>query len=310
VSAARAGWDPRNIPSQHGRVYLVTGANAGLGFFSSEQLARAGAHVIMSGRNPKRLAAARAALIRRVQGASVESLLLDTSNLGSVRAASATVGARQRLDGVLLNAGIVHPPAERTLTRDGVEIVFATNVLGHFALAGSLLPALRRASGGRMVWLGSMSTSMWRYRPEDPQLERGYTPWRAYVQSKVATQALGLEADRRLRAAGVPVASVIAHPGYSVGGRTAGIPGVNTPSRLKRFGANLQAPITQSKEHGAWAPVRALTDPAAAGGSAWGPGWVMKGMPRPARVAPVSRDEAPAAELWSFCEQTAGVRWP
>ncbi|HAS32474.1 MAG TPA: dehydrogenase, partial [Microbacterium sp.] len=205
-----------HLPDLTGRTYLVTGSNAGLGYFSCEHLVRAGADVIMSARNPARLAAARAALFRRVPEAAghdaVESLVIDTSNSGSLRAAAATLRSRGALDGVLLNAGIVHPPKRRTLTRDGNELVFATNVLGHFALAGELLPALA-AAGGRMVWVGSMSTSMWRYDPVDPQLSEGYTPWRAYVQSKIATSSLGFEADRRLRGADVAVASVVAHPG-------------------------------------------------------------------------------------------------
>ncbi|MDX2377942.1 SDR family NAD(P)-dependent oxidoreductase [Microbacterium sp. LRZ72] len=308
MSAAR--WNPRDLPDQGGRVFLVTGANAGLGYFSCEQLARAGAHVVMSGRHPNRLAAARAALVRRVPGASVETMLLDTSNLGSIRAAAASIGARERLDGLLLNAGVVHPPAQRKVTADRNEVVFATNVLGHFALAGSLLAPLARAGGGRMVWLGSMATSLWRFDPADPQLVEGYTPWRAYVQSKVATQLLGFEADRRLRDAGMPVQSVVAHPGYSVSGRTVGIRGVNEPTLKSRFVGNLQAAVTQSKEHGAWVPVRALLDPAAESGSFWGPTLVSRGVPRPAVAAGVSRDRERAARLWDFCEETAAIHWP
>ena len=289
----------------------MTGSNAGLGYFASEQLARAGAHVIMSGRNPNRLAAARAAIGRRVPDASVETLLLDTSNLGSVRAAAASVGGRARLDGVLLNAGIVHPPRTREVTADGNELVLATNVLGHFALAGALLPVLERAdTPARMVWLGSLSTAMGSYDPVDPQLEENYSPWRAYVQSKVIVQALGFEADRRLRARGLPVRSLVAHPGYSVSGRTPGIRGVNEPSRGSRFVDNLQAAVTQSKERGAWAPVRALIDPDAEGGTFWGPKGGMKGMPRSARPAALTADPERGARLWAFCEEATAVQWP
>jgi NAD(P)-dependent dehydrogenase (short-subunit alcohol dehydrogenase family) len=304
----RAEWNPRQLPDLTGRTYAVTGATKGLGFFSCEQLARAGAHVVLTGRHPNRLVTARAALVGRVPDASVETLLLDTSKLGSVRAAAASLGARGGLDGLLLNAGVVHPPRARE-TVDGNELVFATNVLGHFALAGELLKslAIRR---GRMVWVGSMSTSMWKYDPVDPQLVTGYSPWRAYVQSKVGTAALGFEADRRLREAGVPVRSLVAHPGYSMGGRTAGIRGVNEPSRVKRFVAHLQSPINQSKEHGAWALVRALTDPDAVGGEFWGPGLVSRGEPRRARAAALTRDPEVADRLWRLCEEATGVRWP
>jgi NAD(P)-dependent dehydrogenase (short-subunit alcohol dehydrogenase family) len=309
--ARTQAWDPDQLPDLTGRTYLVTGANAGLGYFSTEQLARAGARVYMTGRSPNRLKAARAAVRRRFPDAAdrVETLLLDTSNLGSVRAAAATIGGRGPLDGLLLNAGIVHPPKTRESTADGHELVFATNVLGHFALAGALLTRLAAASG-RMVWLGSMSTSLWRYDPVDPQLLENYTGWRAYVQSKVATAAIGFEADRRLRAAGVPVTSVVAHPGYSTSGRTPGILGVNSPTRSTRFADNLQVAITQSKEHGAWTLVRALVDPDIQGGEFWGPRFGSKGEPHRGTAAKITRDPEIAARLWGVCEDATGVRWP
>jgi NAD(P)-dependent dehydrogenase (short-subunit alcohol dehydrogenase family) len=310
---ARPAWDPLHLPDLTGRTYLVTGSNAGLGYFSSEQLAAAGARVIMTGRNPNRLAAARSAVHRRVPDAAsaarVDTLLLDTSNLGSVRAAAASVRARGKLDGVLLNAGVVHPPAEREATPDGHEVVFATNTLGHFALAGELLTPLAAALG-RMVWLGSMSTSLTPYDPVDPELTGNYSPWRAYVQSKVGTAALGFEADRRLRAAGIPVASVVAHPGYSTSGRTRGILGVNQPSRGKRFADNLQAPFSQSKEHGAWSLVRALVDPTVEGGQLWGPQFGTKGPPALQKPSAFTSSTELGARLWEFCEEATGVRWP
>ena len=309
---ARPEWDPERLPDLTGKTYLITGSNAGLGFFSSEQLARAGATVIMTGRNPNRLSAARAAIYRRSPDAAergtVETMLLDTSNMGSVRAAAASVRSRKKLDGLLLNAGIVHPPKERRTTADGNEIVFATNVLGHYALAGELLLPLAAALG-RMVWLGSMSTSMWAYDPVDPQLTTGYTAWRAYVQSKVATTSLGLEADRRLRATGVPVSSLVVHPGYSASGRTVGIRGVNEPTRMTRFVDNLQLPITQSKEHGAWVLVRALVDQSVASGEFLGPRFVATGQPRRATPSRVTRDLDIADRLWTLCEETTRVRW-
>lgn len=305
----RQAWD---LPDLSGRAYLITGANAGLGYFSSEHLVRAGATVVMTGRNPNRLAQARAAVRRRLPEADperVESLLLDTSNLGSVRAAAASARARTKLDGLLLNAGIVHPPTSRETAPDGSELVMATNALGHFALAGELLTTLA-AAGGRMVWLGSMSTSLTPYDPVDPQLTEGYTGWRAYVQSKVAATALGFEADRRLRDAGVDVMSVVAHPGYSTSGRTPGIVGVNSPSRASRFVDNLQAPISQSKQQGAWPLVHALTAEGVSGGDYWGPYTGMRGKPRRQTASKVTRDPDVAERLWRFAEETTGVLWP
>ncbi len=307
----RDAWNPESLPDLTGRRYLVTGSNAGLGYFSSEQLVRAGARVVMTGRNPNRLSTAKAAVLRRVEEAEgrVETLILDTSNLGSVRSAAASAAASGPLHGLLLNAGIVHPPRTREATSDGVELVFATNALGHFALAGELLVPLAR-SQGRIVWLGSMSTTISPYDPVDPQLTEGYSAWRAYVQSKVAATALGFEADRRLRAAGVPVGSLVAHPGYAIGGRTPGIVGVNEPSKLKRFVDNLQGPMTQSKEHGAWPLVRALVDPDAEGGEVFGPRFGTRGEPRAVKPSKITTDAAIATRLWEFCERAARVEWP
>ncbi|MDQ1135359.1 NAD(P)-dependent dehydrogenase (short-subunit alcohol dehydrogenase family) [Microbacterium sp. SORGH_AS 1204] len=305
---ARTDWDSRNLPDLTGKTYLVTGATRGLGYFACQQLAAAGAHVVLTGRNPNRLVDAKSAVKRSNPDAAIETLLLDTSNMGSVRAAAATVRARGRLDGLLLNAGVVHPPKQRQVV-GGHELVFATNVLGHFALAGELLKPLA-AARGRMVWVGSMSTSIWAHLPTDPELVEGYTPWRAYVQSKAATTSLALGADKRLRAHGVPVQSLVAHPGYSTSGRTRGVRGVNEPSRLTRFVDNLQAPITQSKEQGAWALVRALVDPRADGGAMYGPALIARGAPRVATPARRTRRSELGADLWRACETATHVRWP
>ncbi|GGH44598.1 SDR family NAD(P)-dependent oxidoreductase [Microbacterium album] len=313
-----AAWDPARLPDLSGRMYLITGANAGLGYFASEQLARAGAHVVLSGRNPNRLAAAHDAIEARVPGASVETLLLDVSNPGSVRAAAASVRgglfSRARLDGVLLNAGIVHTPRRRQLTRDGRELVFATNALGHFVLAAELLTTLAKSSSrnrsARMVWLGSVSTHLRTPDPTDIQLEGRYDAWRAYVQSKVVVHALGIEADARLRDADVPVQSVVAHPGYSIGGRTPRVQGVNEPSRWKRIRDGFQSPWSQSKERGAASLVRALVDPAVRGGEYWGPRFLTHGLPVRQRPSRVAADPDVRRRVWEECERLAGIEWP
>jgi hypothetical protein len=160
-----------------------------------------------------------------------------------------------------------------------------------------------------MVWLGSMSTRMGAYRPTDVQLEDSYSGWKAYVQSKVAVQALGFEADARLRDAEVPVESVVAHPGYAIGGRTETITGVNEPSRWKRFRDGLQAPIATSKERGADAIVRALVDPGISGGEYWGPRMFGRGTERQ-RPSATSVDPELRAELWERCEKLSGETWP
>ena len=180
-------------------------------------------------------------------------------------------------------------------------------------LGAELLVSLARSATARwtprMVWLGSMSTRMGSYRPTDLQLEASYSPWRAYVQSKVAVQALGFEADARLRDAEVPVESIVAHPGYAIGGRTETITGVNEPGRWKRWRDGLQAPIAQSKADGANAIVRALVDPDISGGEYWGPR-LFSGSTERQKPSATSLDPQLREELWQQCEELAGITWP
>ena len=304
-------WYPAAMPSQAGKRYLVTGANAGLGFFTAARLAGAGAHVVLAGRRPERLEAAMAAIRGARPEASVEPLVIDVASLDSVRAGAARLLHRPPLDGIVANAGIVHTPATRLESPDGNELVLATNVLGHFALFARLLPHL--ASGARIVTLGSLSSRLSTFRIDDlQQLERGYDSWRAYAQSKIAAQVFAFELDRRLRAATAPtrpapVSSVVAHPGYSVGGRTPRVPGVNEPSNGKRFRDALQAAWAQGKHRGAEVPLHALTAPGVEGGQFWGPRWSTKGEPTLQAPTRTSTDAAIGARFWAFAEDATGT---
>ena len=301
-------WYPLPLPPLTGRRYLVTGANAGLGFFIAARLAGAGAHVVLSGRSPERLDAAAAAIRGARPAASVETLVMDPSSLDYVDAGADRLLTDAPFDGMVANAGMVHTPWGRLVSPDGNELVLATNMLGHFALFGRLLPYL--APGARIVSLGSLSTRLSTFRVDDLQLERGYDAWRAYAQSKIAAQAVAFELDRRLRAAGLPVLSVVAHPGYSIGGRTPTVPGVNEPTTAKRFADALQGAWAQGKHRGAELPLHALTAPGIEGGEFWGPRYLVKGDQTRQRPTRVSTDPAIGARVWAFAEQATDREFP
>ena len=299
-------WNPLAIPAQTGKTFVVTGANAGLGYFTSEQLAAAGAHVVLACRNPVKADAALAAIRRRVPGASVSALRLDLANLGSVRTAAAAMLRLRRIDALILNGGIVHPPRDRQVSLDGHELVFATNYLGHFALTMLVLPALLATQGSRIVSLGSMVSRLMDSPMTDLALETSYNAWTAYAQSKIAMQVFGFELDRRLRASGADTLSLVAHPGYSVSGLTPGIRGVSAPSLPGRLAGILQGFAAQGKNRGAWPIVRAAADPTAEGGQYYGPRFVTKGWPVLQIPTRTSLDPVIAARLWSYSEaQTA-----
>jgi NAD(P)-dependent dehydrogenase (short-subunit alcohol dehydrogenase family) len=307
-------WNPEALPDLAGRTFAVTGGNAGIGYFISEQLAAAGGHVVILGRNPDRVRAAIEAIRHRIAGANLTAIPLDLADLESVTSAAAALTRLDRLDALIQNAGISQPGPERRTTRQGFELAVGTNHLGHFALTALALPILSATPGSRVVPTGSIMTKMAKFDLDDLQSERSYAQQRAYTQSKHAVQMFGFELDRRLRAAGADIRSIVAHPGLGLDGASPRRDGVNEPSALARVPARLLSPIAQGKNRSAWAAVRAATDPNAAGGQYYGPahGLVHGGIGKPQLRQPPKVDQDPqlAARLWTLSEELTGVSFP
>ncbi|MBF4549928.1 SDR family NAD(P)-dependent oxidoreductase [Pseudoclavibacter sp. VKM Ac-2888] len=304
--SAAAEFGPHDLS---GRRYLITGASTGLGFFTAKSLAARGANVVITGRSAARLEAAAAAMGR---SELVTTLAFDIAELEAIRGAASTLigdpsSAASGFDGLVLNAGVVHPPTEREETSDGIERVFATNALGHFALLSHLSVGAALREGAALVWLGSIAPALTRAHLEDVQLRGGYTSWNAYAQSKLATQVLAIEGGRRARAAGGHVRSLVAHPGYSTGGLTLTIPGVHEPSLGKRTLDSLLAFAAQGKHEGALCQLRAVTDPQLAGGETIVPAHLTRGMPVIGTSHWRSYDPELGEKLWAYCASLAGA---
>ncbi|WP_144711757.1 SDR family oxidoreductase [Curtobacterium pusillum] len=202
------------IPDLGGRRVLVTGASDGIGLEIAARFAGAGAELVVPVRNRDKGAVAVARITEQHPRASVLLEDLDLSSLESV----STLGDRLRSDGTPIdvfvgNAGVMNPP-ERQTTRDGFELQFGTNHLGHVALVGSLLPLLRAASG-RVVMQSSVAAQRASIRWDDLQFERDYDVARAYGQSKLACALFALELGRRSRAGGWGITSAVSHPGVA-----------------------------------------------------------------------------------------------
>ncbi|MFD7690672.1 oxidoreductase [Streptomyces sp. NPDC059781] len=299
-----AGWTADRIPDQRGRTAVVTGANSGLGLVTADELARHGARVVLAVRDT----AAGEEAARRI-GGDVEVRELDLASLDSVRAFAAKLAADHPVIDLLVNnAGLVLLGPRRS-TVDGFELHLGTNMLGHFALTGLLLDRLAAAREPRVVGLSSITHKNAHLDFDDLMSERDYRAASAYGRSKLATTVFGIELDRRLRAAGSPVVSVLAHPGLT---RTNLTPRAwEHRGRLGQLIARLGLLVTQPVERGALPQLRAATDPGVRGGQFFGPSgfFETRGRVTEARLSREASDPAVGERLWTTAEELTGVSY-
>ncbi|WP_411142279.1 SDR family NAD(P)-dependent oxidoreductase [Streptomyces sp. x-80] len=300
-------WDVHRLPRAAGQTFLVTGGNAGIGYFVAEQLAGTGATVVLGCRDLTKAESAMASIRSRVPGARVRHLRLDLADLPSLKAAVDTLGL-SRLDAVVHNAGVALDEPPRRVTKDGHELMFGTNHLGHFALTRWLAPLLSAAPAGRVVTVGSFVAKSEQLDLDDLQSRTDYQPKRTYGRSKLAQMYFGFALDRRLRAAGSTVRSVVVHPGGALDSLTPARPPVHARTSAERLRGLPAGLLLQGKEAGAWPAVRAVLDPGAAGGQLWGPrAFGLRGRPRLEPVRGHLADAAVAARLWDASADLADV---
>ena len=300
-------WSAADIPDQHGRTAVVTGANGGLGLETARQLAAKGAHVVMAVRNQKKAAAAVDEIRASVPDAALELVALDLASQASVRAAAEQiVAAHKGIDLLINNAGVMGIPEAKTV--DGFEMQLGVDHLGHWSLTALLLPALLRTPGARIVTVTSTAHHMGRaINPANPHLHGRYRPWRAYGQAKLANFHFGLGLQRELEHAGASTASLIAHPGLSNTDLQAVSVQQTGGGASQRFWLYLARRSGMSAADGALSQLRAATDPAAKGGEFYGPRFVNSGPPvRKPVVRRLGMDAAIAA-LWEVSERETGL---
>lgn len=284
----------------------MTGGSSGIGYFVVEQLAAAGAAVVILARSQQRVDAAIAQVHRRTPSANLRFVPFDLSSLESVSAAAARITGP--IDGVALNAGVIWPPKTRTLTADGLELMVGSNHVGHFALVARLFPLLSPAA--HIVSMGSMSTRTMKADFGNLMQEKGtYSSDKPYPYSKHAVQAFGFELDRRLRKRGSGIRSVIAHPGFALDAQAPRRGAVNALRGGVRLGQNVFRPVTHGKDHGAWSMVRALVDEELRGGEYVGPRGGLKGQPVLKTAVAQDRDPAVGAALWTDSERWARLKF-
>ena len=298
-------WSEADIPDQSGRIALVTGANSGLGLETARALAQGGATVLLACRQRSRGEAVRQQLLPLAR-AGLEVIDLDLADLASVAAAASQVQREfGRLDLLINNAGVMAPP--RRLSRDGHELQFAVNHLGHFALTTALLPLLKQQSGARVVTVSSGAHYFGRIAFDDLQGERRYDPWTAYSQSKLANVMMALQLQEQLVAAGSSTLSIAAHPGLA---RTNLQPSsvAAKGSWIEGLAYRLLDPLFQSAAMGALPQLHAAVAPDAHGGALYGPDGLanLGGWPVACKIAAAALDGSQRRRLWQASEELCG----
>jgi NAD(P)-dependent dehydrogenase (short-subunit alcohol dehydrogenase family) len=302
-------WTLSDIPSQTGRLAVVTGATGGLGYETALGLAAAGGEVILAGRNPAKGRDALKRILEASPAAKVRFEELDLASLASVTAfAERALVKEQPIDLLVNNAGVMSLPTLGK-TVDGFEMQLGTNYLGHYALTARLLPLLRRGRQPRVVNLSSLVHRQGSINFDDLQSERRYSPWRAYAQSKIAMLMFAFELQRRSDAGGWGLMSNAAHPGYARTDLIANGPG--HMGILTKLNLLVQPLISHSAAAGALPTLLAATSPDARANGYYGPDgfYEMKGSPTKSFVAKQAKDAVVAARLWDVSEKLTGVTW-
>ncbi|MDI6653600.1 SDR family oxidoreductase [Gluconobacter japonicus] len=300
-------WTTSNIPDLHDRSFVVTGTG-GLGFEDALALARAGATVILAGRNPGKGAEAVARIKRDTPKAAISFEALDLADLASIAAFGERLCSQHdHLDVLINNAGVMMPPT-RKVTSDGFELQFGTNYLGHFALTAHLLPLLRKGNHPRVVTLSSIAAHDGQIAFDDLQAAHSYKPMPVYSQSKLACLMFALELQRRSGAGNWGITSIAAHPGIS---RTDLLPNGAGASSILGLARRMLWFLFQPAAQGALPTLFAATSSEAKGGCYYGPDRLSetRGYPTAAKIPPAALDRQDAARLWDISEQLTRMQF-
>jgi len=293
-------WNRENISDQKGKVVIVTGSSSGLGYETAKVLGNKNATVIVAVRNEVKGNAAVESIKVENPNTDVQVMLLDLSNLESIHKFTENFKKKfNKLDLLINNAGVMNPPY--TKTKDGFELQFGTNHLGHFALTGLLIDLIKKTPNSRIVNVSSTAHKIGKLNFEDLNWEtRRYKKMRSYGDSKLANLYFSKELQRRLdkESSGVIVAS--AHPGAS-----------STPLTRHSLFFRILSLIVQNSEMGALPTLYAAVGPDIQGNDYIGPGGFQetRGYPKKVEPAEHAKDDDIAAKLWDVSEKMTGVSY-
>jgi len=308
-------WSTANIPSQAGRIAVITGATSGIGYETALALTEAGARVIITSRNGMKGAEVVANIRKAHPNADISFEPIDLASLLSITAGAERISQSvPRIDLLINNAGVMAIPTP-FVTANKFEMQFGVNHLGHFALTMHLLPKVLSSSSARVVTLSSLAHRSGRIHFDDLQWEKRYSSWGAYCQSKLTNLMFSMELERLARANNWPLISNAAHPGFARTGLQTTGPSMGRtggPSAIERLTKVLGPFLSQSAAAGALPTLYAATSPHAVGGTLYGPDGFheMTGSPRQAKIARRARDRKNWLRLWDVSARLTGTAIP
>jgi NAD(P)-dependent dehydrogenase (short-subunit alcohol dehydrogenase family) len=298
-------WSPTQIDDQTGRTALITGANSGIGLETARVLAAHGARVILAGRSQDKLDEATATIHRELPSAALDTIVLDLSDLASIRSAAARIASNETIDLLVNNAGVMNLPERRT-TSDGFEMTFGTNHLGHFALTALVMPALRRSPRARIITVSAIAGTWRSGRLDDLQSEDRYRPMRAYAKSKRANIVFTEQLARGL--AGSTIEALVVHPGSAM----TGLQQHSHGPIADRLAGLMERFLMGTSDGVAWPSLYAATSDAVESGQFIAPAGRVQtsGTPKAIRIPRGAGTVAEGARLWTESERLTGIDFP
>jgi NAD(P)-dependent dehydrogenase (short-subunit alcohol dehydrogenase family) len=306
---ATVNWTKESISSQQGKTVLITGATSGLGLEAAKVLSEKGAKIILPVRNLEKGKIAVQEIRQRFKSADIELVKLDISDFDSVRIfADEFKKKHSKLDLLLNNAGIMWTPQKQT-SKQGQEMQFATNHLGHFLLTGLLMPLLKSTPKSRVITQSSLLHKKalgQNFEPtiyfDDLNFSKSFDTKKAYAQSKLANLLFTYELDRRFKAANINSIATAAHPGYTA---------TNLQKGLGFMLMAMNVLVAQKVDIGALPILRAATEPNLKGAEFFGPAKMneMKGFPELVRSSDTSYDRNLALKLWDVSEKLTNHKY-
>ncbi|MEP0710976.1 oxidoreductase [Algoriphagus sp.] len=294
-----------SMPSQKGKIAVVTGANVGLGYETALGLAKQGAQVILACRDFDKAEKARQKIVKIVPQANLEIILIDLKNLDTVHGfAEEFLVKYEQLDFLILNAGIMVPPYSKT--KDGFESQMQVNYFSHFLLTNLLFPVIKKTKNARIISLSSIAHKNGTINFDDINSEKSYSKWAAYGQSKLACLMFAYELQRRIDQKNLGIMSLAAHPGLS---------STNLSQHLPKLGQLVFGPVSsligQDAKDGAKPTLMAALDPSLKGGEYIGPTGFMEAKGEPGKVTSSDRSQSisDAQRLWKLSEELTGAEF-